>query len=281
MEISAQLVKQLRDRTGAGMMDAKKALVEANGDMEKAIDILRLKGVAKAANKGDREAKAGVIAVANDGHSGVIVEINSETDFVARNEKFQAFAHKVLDAAVKADGVMDKLTASQLDGQDFATALATQIATTGEKLEVKRTEKVEAKGGAVIAYLHNKLGDKTGLIGVLLGIESSADAAKIAETGDQIAMHIAAATPIALDVAAVPAEKVERERAIASEKAKESGKPAEIVAKMVDGAIRKFYDEVVLLEQAFFIDPSKKIKDIVKTISPDAKITKFVRWQIG
>jgi len=280
-EISAQLVKQLRDRTGAGMMDAKKALVEAAGDMEKAVDILRLKGVAKAASKGDREANAGVIAVACDGSSGVMVEINSETDFVARNEKFQAFAEKVLEAAVKAEGSLEKLLASKLGAEDFNTALTSQIATTGEKLEVKRSEKIEVRNGAVVAYIHNKMGAKTGLIGVLLGIESSADKAKIAEVGDQIAMHIAAAAPIALDAADVPADKLAREKAIAAEKAAASGKPAEIVAKMVDGAIRKYYDEVVLLEQAFFIDPSKKIKDIVKTISPDAKIVKFARYQIG
>ncbi|MDR1476929.1 MAG: translation elongation factor Ts [Rickettsiales bacterium] len=273
-EISAQLVKQLRDRTGAGMMDAKKALVETGGDIEKAIDALRAKGLAKAAKRSERDAGAGVVGIRVGEGKGVAVEVNSETDFVARNDKFLAFAAKIADAAFEKDGDLDKI----LDGA-MKEELANQIATIGENLAIRRADKVEA--AHVISYVHNRLADGIGLIGVLVGIESGADAARVAETGEQIAMHVAASSPLFLDVADVDEATLEREKAVARDKAIAAGKPADIAEKMVAGNIKKYYDEAVLLEQAFFIDPAKKIKDVLKSISPDARITKFARFQIG
>jgi elongation factor Ts len=281
VEISAQLVKQLRDRTGAGMMDAKKALVEAVGDMEKAVDVLRAKGLAKAAKKGDREASAGAIGLKAEGNKGVLVEVNSETDFVARNEKFQSFVKKATDAAFDADGSIEKIMASQIDGVPMAEALANEIATIGENINIRRAAAVSVAKGLVVPYIHNRLADGMGLMGVLVAIESSAEALKIAEIGEQIAMHVAASAPLFLDVKDVDAATLEREKNIFRETAAQSGKPAEIVEKMINGRVNKYYEEVVLLEQAFFIEPSKKIKDVLKAISDDAKIVKFARFQVG
>ena len=273
-EIPAQLVKQLRDRTGAGMMDAKKALIEAEGDIEKAIDVLRTKGLAKAANKGDREANAGAVVVRVLGGRGVAVEVNSETDFVARNDKFHNFANMVAQRAFAAGAEFEKT----MDGA-MKEELANQIATIGEKLDIRRMDKVEATH--IISYVHNKLADGIGMIGVIVGIESSAPEAVINEAGEQIAMHIAASSPRFLDIADVDAATLEREKVVARDKAIAAGKPADIAEKMVAGNIKKYYDEAVLSEQAFFIDPAKKIKDVVKSISPDAKIVKFIRYQVG
>ncbi len=280
-EITALLVKDLRERTGAGMMDCKKVLIEAEGDIEVAIDLLRKKGLSKAAKKGDREASAGLVALKVEGNKGVTVEVNSETDFVARNEKFQAFVKKVSDVAYDANGDITKIMESQIDGKDINEELANEIATIGENLNIRRADMVSVENGAVISYIHNRAAENQGLIAVLVAIESSADKAKITEVGDTIAMHIAAANPQFLDTTDVDGESLEREKKIFSETAIESGKPADIVEKMVAGRINKFYEEVVLLEQSFFMEPSKKIKDVVKSISDDAKITKFVRFAVG
>ncbi|MDR3126742.1 MAG: translation elongation factor Ts [Rickettsiales bacterium] len=273
-EITAEQVKQLRGRTGAGILDAKKALVETGGDMEKAVDVLRAKGLAKAAQKGGREALAGAVALRVEGNKGVIIEVNSETDFVARNEKFQAFVSDVLKASKGAVPV-------KINGVPADEAVAGQIAAIGEKIALGRADSVEVENGAVIAYIHNRLADGMGLIGVLLGIESSAPEEKIREVGEQVAMHVAAAAPLFLDVSDVDEASASREKAVAREKAIASGKPAEIAEKMVAGSLKKYYDEVVLNEQAFFIDPSKKIKDVVASIGGGARIAKFVRFQIG
>ena len=274
VEISAQLVKQLRDRTGAGMMDAKRALQEVGGDIEKAIDVLRTKGLAKAAKKGEREANAGAVVIKVLDRLGVVVEVNSETDFVARNENFHKFVNMVVDKAFLAGAELEKTMDTAMQEE-----LATQIATIGEKLDVRRMDKVEA--GHIISYVHNKFADGIGTIGVLVGIESSADGAKAAEIGEQIAMHIATSSPQFLDIADVDEATLEREKVVAKEKAIAAGKPVDIAEKMVAGAIKKYYDEVVLVEQAFFIDPAKKIKDVVRSISDDAKIVKFIRYQVG
>jgi elongation factor Ts len=274
VEINAGLVKQLRERTGAGVLDAKKALVEANGDMERAIDALRAKGLAKAAGKEGREAMAGAVALKVEGSKGVIIEVNSETDFVARNEKFQAFVSEVVGAS---DGSVPKI----VGGVPAAEAVAAQIAAIGEKITIGRADSVEVEKGAVIPYIHNRLADGMGLIGVLVGIESSAPADKIREIGEQIAMHVAASAPLFLDISDVDEASAEREKAVAREKAIASGKPAEIAEKMVAGSLKKYYAEAVLNEQAFFIDPSKKISDIVASIGGGARISKFVRFQIG
>lgn len=280
-EITASLVKELRDRTSAGMMDCKKALVEANGDIEAAIDILRKKGLSKAAKKGDREAAAGVVAAKVEGTKGIVVEVNSETDFVARNEKFQTFVKKVADVAFEKDGDIDQIKSASIDGMPVSEALANEIATIGENLNIRRSDIVKVENGAVISYIHNRVAEGMGMIAVLVGIESSADKAKIVEVGDTIAMHIAAAAPLFLNIENVDEASLEREKAIFRDTALQSGKPAEIVEKMINGRINKYYEEVVLNEQAFFMEPSKKIKDVVKSISSDAKIVKFVRFAVG
>ena len=280
-EITASLVKELRDRTSAGMMDCKKALVEANGDIEAAIDVLRKKGLSKAAKKSDREASAGLVAAKVNGNKGVVVEVNSETDFVARNEKFQSFVAKVADVAFSADGNVEKIMSSQIDGKDVKDELANEIATIGENLNIRRADMVAVENGAVISYIHNKVAEGEGLIAVLVGIESTADKAKIVEVGDTIAMHVAASAPQFLNIADVDPAALEREKSIFRETALQSGKPAEIVEKMINGRINKYYEEVVLNEQAFFMEPSKKIKDVVASIGGDAKITKFVRFVVG
>ncbi len=280
-EITASLVKELRDRTSAGMMDCKKALVEANGDIEAAIDILRKKGLSKAAKKGDREAAAGVVAAKVEGTKGIVVEVNSETDFVARNEKFQTFVKKVADVAFEKDGDIDQIKSASIDGMPVSEALANEIATIGENLNIRRSDVIKVENGAVISYIHNRVAEGMGMIAVLVGIESSADKAKIVEVGDTIAMHIAAAAPSFLNIENVDEASLEREKAIFRDTALQSGKPAEIVEKMINGRINKYYEEVVLNEQAFFMEPSKKIKDVVKSISSDAKIVKFVRFAVG
>ncbi len=280
-EITASLVKELRDRTGAGMMDCKKALTEANGNVEDAIDVLRKKGLSKAAKKGDREASAGVVAAKVEGNKGIVVEVNSETDFVARNEKFQTFVKKVADVAFNANGNVEKIMESEIDGSNVKDELANQIATIGENLNIRRSDVVEVENGAVISYIHNRVADNQGLMGVLVGIESTADKAKIQEVGDTIAMHIAASAPSFLNIENVDPAALEREKSIFRETALQSGKPAEIVEKMISGRINKYYEEVVLNEQAFFMEPSKKIKDVVASIGGDAKITKFVRFVVG
>jgi elongation factor Ts len=275
-EINAQLCKALRDRTGAGMMDAKKALEEAGGDIEKAIDVLRTRGLAQAAKKVDRDTNAGAVVVKVLGNKGVAVEVGSETDFVARNERFHNFLNMVVEEAFLADGDVKKTLSPKMEDE-----LANQIATIGERLVVSRMDKVEVGKGEIISYVHNRLAPGIGLIGVLLAIESTTDAAKIREVGEQVAMHIAASAPQFLNIADVDEATLEREKAVAKEKAVAAGKPADIAEKMVAGNIKKYYDEVVLNEQAFFIDPTKKVKDVIASISPDAKIVKFVRFAVG
>ena len=280
-EISASLVKELRERTGVGMMDCKKALVEAEGNIENAIDILRKKGLSKAAKKGDREASAGVVAVKVEGNKGVVLEVNSETDFVARNEKFQNFVSKVADVAYQENGDIEKIKNASIDGVSVSDALANEIATIGENLNIRRADMVQVENGAVISYVHNKVATDMGMIAVIVAIESKGDKAKVLEVGDTIAMHIAASAPLFLNIDDVDEASLEREKAIFRDTALQSGKPADIVEKMISGRINKYYEEVVLNEQAFFMEPSKKVKDVIKSISDDSKIVKFVRFVVG
>ena len=279
--VSPSLVKELREMTGAGMLDCKKALDETNGNIEEAVNWLREKGISKAAKKADRIAAEGIASILVDGNNAVIIEVNSETDFVARNEKFQTFVKKVADVAYEANGDVAKIMESTIDGVNAKDELANQIATIGENLNIRRGDFVEVNNGAVISYVHNKVADGEGLIAVLVAIESTADKAKIQEVGDTIAMHIAASSPLFLNIADVDPAALEREKAIFRETALQSGKPAEIVEKMINGRINKYYEEVVLNEQAFFMEPSKKIKDVVASIGGDAKITKYVRFAVG
>ena len=280
-EITASLVKTLRDKTGAGMMDCKKALTETDGDIETAIDNLRKKGLSKAAKRNDRTASAGLVAIKATDKKAAVIEINSETDFVARNEQFQSFVSAMTNIAYDCDGDMDKIMAADFNGTTVSDAVIDQIATIGENINIRRSDVVTANSGAVITYLHNKVGETAGSIAVLVAIESSADITKIKEISEQIAMHIAASSPLFLNIADVDEKSLEREKEIFKDSALKSGKPAEIVEKMVAGRINKYYEEVVLTEQAFIMDPAKKVKDIVATISSDAKITKFVRFAVG
>lgn len=288
-DITAAMVKELRETTGAGMLDCKKALVEANGDMEKAVDWLRKKGLASAAKKSSRVAAEGLVAVAVDGNKGAAVEVNSETDFVAKNEIFQEYVEDAAKVALHCNGDVEAMKAfvcpKCADSKTFGERLTDMIAKIGENMNLRRAKVISVNNGVVCSYVHNAVRNGLGKIGVLVALESTADKAKLEELGKHIAMHIAATAPIALNIAGVAPEAVEHEKSIFAEQAKASGKPANIIEKMVEGRIRKFYEEVVLEEQAFIMDPDKKIKDIVadaaKECGTDIKLTDFVFFKLG
>lgn len=288
-DITAAMVKELRETTGAGMLDCKKALVEANGDMEQAVDWLRKKGLASAAKKSSRVAAEGLVAVAVDGNKGTAVEVNSETDFVAKNEIFQEYVEDAAKVALHCNGDVEAMKAfvcpKCADSKTFGERLTDMIAKIGENMNLRRAKVISVNNGVVCSYVHNAVRNGLGKIGVLVALESTADKAKLEELGKHIAMHIAATAPIALNIAGVAPEAVEHEKSIFAEQAKASGKPANIIEKMVEGRIRKFYEEVVLEEQAFIMDPDKKIKDIVadaaKECGADIKLADFVFFKLG
>ncbi|MEX6723933.1 translation elongation factor Ts [Parapedomonas caeni] len=287
-EITASLVKDLRDKTGAGMMDCKKALAETNGDIEAAVDWLRTKGLAAAAKKAGRVAAEGLVGVAVSGSKGAVVEVNSETDFVAKNDIFQAFVREVSQIALGANGDLDAVAAAPFpggEGRTVAEQLTHNIATIGENQSLRRAATLEVSQGVVASYVHNAAAEGLGKIGVLVGLESSAPAEVLAPLAKQLAMHIAAANPLALNEDGLDPAVVERERAIAAEKAAASGKPAEIVAKMTEGAIRKFKEEVVLLSQVYVLDGKSKVADVVAAAGKDAgapvTLIGYVRYQLG
>ena len=288
-DITAAMVKELRETTGAGMLDCKKALVEANGNMEQAVDWLRKKGLASAAKKSSRVAAEGLVAVAVDGNKGAAVEVNSETDFVAKNEIFQEYVEDAAKVALHCNGDVEAMKAfvcpKCADSKTFGERLTDMIAKIGENMNLRRAKVISVNNGVVCSYIHNAVRNGLGKIGVLVALESTADKAKLEELGKHIAMHIAATAPIALNIAGVAPEAVEHEKSIFAEQAKASGKPANIIEKMVEGRIRKFYEEVVLEEQAFIMDPDKKIKDIVadaaKECGTDIKLTDFVFFKLG
>jgi elongation factor Ts len=291
-EITAALVKELREISGAGMMDCKKALVETAGDKEAAVDWLRKKGLAAAAKKSGRVAAEGLVGVVAEGNRGALVEVNCETDFVARNEQFQGFVAAVSKLAVGASDV-EGLKAQKLPGEGHTVAekLTQLVATIGENMMLRRMAKISVSNGVVVAYTHNAAAPNLGKIGVLVGLESTADKAKLAALGKQVAMQVAAASPQApqaLTAEALDPVAVERERAVLSEQAqaKAAGKPAEIVAKMVEGGLRKYYESVVLLEQLWVMDDSKsRVKQVIekagKELGAPVKITGFVRFALG
>lgn len=283
-EITAAMVKELRDSTGAGMMDAKKALVENGGDMEKSIDWLRTKGLAKAAKKAGRAAAEGLVAIATKGTKGAVVEVNSETDFVARNEEFQSFVRKVAEKAVDSSTV-ETLVATPVDGKAIADNLTGLIAKIGENMTIRRMTALSVSQGAVVGYIHGALADGLGKIGVLVALESAADQAALQALGKQIAMHVAAANPAFLDQSNVCPNAAQREKDIFSEQARASGKPEEIIAKMVEGRMRKYYEEVCLLDQTFVIDGETKVSQVVanaaKSAGKDIKLTGFARILLG
>jgi len=285
-EITAAAVKELRERTGAGMMDCKKALAETNGELEPAVDWLRAKGLAAAAKKAGRTAAEGLVGVAVEGTRGAVVEVNSETDFVAKNEQFQHFVRETARLALNTGGDVDALGASDFPGGGTVTeALTNNIATIGENQSLRRTATLEVSQGAVVSYVHNAVAPGLGKIGVLVALESGASAETVQALGKQLAMHIAAANPQALDADSLSPALIERERGIAMEKAKESGKPANIVEKMVDGAIAKFRKDNALLSQLFVMDNKTPVADVVASAAKDAgsdiALKGFVRFQLG
>jgi len=285
-EITAASVKELRERTGAGMMDCKKALAETNGEMEAAIDWLRAKGLSAAAKKAGRTAAEGLVGVTVEGMRGAVVEVNSETDFVAKNELFQDFVRNVAKLALEHGTDVEALGAAQYPGGGtVAEALTENIAKIGENQSLRRAAVLEVGEGAIVPYVHNQVVPGLGKIGVLVALESAAPADTLTALGKQIAMHVAAAHPLALTAEELPAELIERERGIAMEKAKESGKPQEIVAKMVEGGLAKFRKEHALTTQLFVMDNKTPVAEVVASAAKDAGtgivLAGFVRFQLG
>ena len=286
-EITASMVKDLRDKTGAGMMDCKKALAEAGGDMEAAVDWLRAKGLAAAAKKAGRTAAEGLVGVAVAGTKGAAVEVNSETDFVAKNDIFQGFVTTVTGMALNSGADAEALAALPYPGGEGSVAekLTANIATIGEHQTLRRTATLSVDQGVVAAYVHNAIAPGIGRIGVLVGLESTASAEVLEPLAKQIAMHVAAASPLALDETGLDPAQLERERAIAREKAATSGKPAEIIEKMIEGGVRKFAQENALMTQVFVIDGKTKVGDVVaaaaKAAGTPITLKGFVRMQLG
>ena len=287
MAYTAADVKNLRERTGAGMMDCKKALDEAGGDFEAAVDALRAKGLAAAAKKSSRTAAEGLVGVAVSGTKGVAVEVNSETDFVAKNDQFQDFVRKVTEVALttgatEVDALKD---AAYPDGGTVAEKLTNNVATIGENQQIRRIKHVSVTQGVVVPYMHNAAATNLGKIGVLVALESEAATDVLEALGKQISMHIAAAFPLALTVDDLDAELIARERKIAAEKAAESGKPAEVQAKMVDGAVAKYAKENALLSQIFVMDNKSTIQQVVDAAGKEAGakivLKDYVRFQLG
>ncbi len=286
-EITASLVKELRETSGAGMMDCKAALKETDGDMEAAIDWLRTKGLAKAAKKAGRVAAEGLVGIVAEGTRGAVVEVNSETDFVARNEGFQNIVKGISSIANTVDGDFDKLLATPFPGSEKSVAdyVTEAVGTIGENMSVRRLATVSVDQGVVVAYVHNQVAPGMGKIGVLVGLESAGDEAKLSALAKQIAMHVAATSPLATRVEELDQSIVEREKSVLAAEARESGKPENIIEKMIEGRIRKFYEEVVLLAQTFVIDGENTVEKAVKNAEGDVgapiKVVGFVRMELG
>jgi elongation factor Ts len=286
-EITASLVKELREKSGAGMMDCKKALTETQGDLEKAVDWLRTKGLSAAAKKAGRVAAEGLVAVVAEGTRGALIEVNAETDFVGRNETFQKFVVEAARIALANGGDLAKVAAAPFPGtgRDVQGELTHLIATIGENMSLRRAAMLSVSDGVVAAYMHNKVAPDLGKIGVLIALESTGDKAKLEALARQLAMHVASTNPQSLTVAELDPASIERERAVLAEKAGQSGKSADIVAKMVEGGLRKFHQEVVLLEQAFVIDGktkvSKVVDDAAKQVGAPVRLTGFLRFALG
>ncbi len=282
-EITAALVKQLRVSSGAGMMDCKKALTETAGDLEAAQDWLRKKGLAAAAKKAGRTAAEGLIGVATQDNRGAVVEVNAETDFVGRNEDFQNFVRTVAQLALESGGDLEQLKAATYPGGGtVADKLTQMVATIGENMNLRRVAVVDVGQGNVASYVHNQVAPDLGKIGVLVGVETAADTGAL---GRQLAMHVAAARPQAIDKDGVDASLLDRERDVLSEQARASGKPEEIIAKMVEGRLRKYYEEVCLLEQTYVIDGENKVRQVLenssKELGSEVKVAGFECFVLG
>ncbi len=286
-QISAALVKELRDKTGAGMMDCKRALSESDADVEQAVDWLRKNGLSAAANKAGRVAAEGLVGVCVDANKGAIVEVNSETDFVARNEGFQCLVDAIGQLALQHDGDIDLLQAAPFPGSDRSVAeeLSHNIATIGENLALRRCTVCSVEDGVVASYIHSAVAPGLGKIGVLVAIESNGDGEKLQAVGKQIAMHIAASRPEWLAIDDVDPIALDRERQVLSDQARASGRPDEVIEKMVEGRLRKYYEELVLLEQTFVIDNQTKIAKVLEDAAEDTgapvRISKFIRYTLG
>lgn len=287
MSITAAMVKELRDKTGAGMMDCKKALGETEGNMEAAIDWLRAKGIAKADKKSGRTAAEGLIAVASEGNSAVVVEVNSETDFVARNDGFQDLARSIASVAMSTDGSADAVSAATVPstGKSVTETVKDAIAHIGENMNFRRSAKLSVDDGVVATYVHNAVADGLGKLGVIVAVKSTGNKDALAAIGRQVAMHIAATNPLALTSDDVDPAVADRERNVFIEQARESGKPEAIIEKMVEGRMRKFYEEVALLSQAFVMNPDQTVGEAVKAAAAEAgapvEVSGFVRFQLG
>lgn len=287
--ISASEVKTLRERTGAGMMDCKRALAENDGDMDAAMDWLRAKGLAAAARKAGRVAAEGLVGtvVSGPGHDAAIVEVNSETDFVARNDSFQEFVRAVADAALAQRGDYDATSSAACPGESRTVGeqVRQMAATIGENIRFRRSDALSVRSGVVASYVHNAVAPNLGRIGVLVALESDGDTEALAELGKRIAMHVAAAAPLSLSIESLDPAVVERERAVLAEQARQSGKPDDIVAKMTEGRLRKFYEEAVLNEQTFVIDGETKVSRVVEQAARDLgsgiELTGFARYALG
>jgi elongation factor Ts len=286
-EITAPLVKELREKTGAGMMDCKKALAESNGDIQAAADWLREKGILKAAKKADRVAADGLVGISSTGKAAALVEINSETDFVARNDGFQKAVRGIADVALKTGGDVTKLAHAPAPDGDGTVGemLLRLVATVGENMTLRRSSALSVSEGVVATYVHNSVADGLGKIGVLVALESPGDASRLNDLGRKVAMHIAAAKPLAATTADLDPKVVEKERQILTAQAAESGKPAAVIEKMVEGRLRKFYQESVLVEQAFVMDPDttvgKFIETAAKNMNAPVKLKGFVKFEVG
>ena len=286
-EITAALVKELREKTGAGMMDCKRALAETAGDLEGAVDWLRKKGLSAAAKKAGRVAAEGLVGVATRGTLGAVLEVNAETDFVARNETFQHFVRTATELALSTGDDIERLRSAAFPGtgRNVGDELTHLIATIGENMALRRVRRLEVKHGAVLGYVHNALAPGLGKIGVLVAIDSTGDGEKLAALGKQLAMHVAAARPDYLDIASVDKAALERERDVLREQSRASGKPEAIIEKMVEGRLRKFYEEVVLLEQTYVVDGESRITKVVeasaKELGTPVKVAGFARFALG
>jgi len=289
-EITAALVKDLREKTGVGMMDCKKALEANDGNLEASVDWLRAKGLSKAAKKADRAAAEGIVAMALAANEGTVIELNSETDFVARNADFQKAASAFAKLALTAED-HPALLDSVHEGQKVSDAVTNLIATIGENITLRRSAKIRVENGVIAAYVHSKVdgSDHLGRIAVLVALESTGDKTALESFGKKIAMHIASANPLALSESEIPADRVEREKAVIAEQIKEdpkaAGKPQQVLDKMLEGRMRKFFEESVLTKQAFILNPDQSVeaalRDTEKAAGAPVKITGFVRFAVG
>jgi elongation factor Ts len=283
--VSAAMVKELRDQTGAGMMDCKAALSETGGNLEAAVDWLRKKGLSKAAKKAGRVAAEGLVGVAVRATKGILVEVNSETDFVARNDLFQGLVKMVADAALDAGANVDKILAAKAGGITIDEAIADTIAKVGENMSLRRAAELSVGKGAISSYVHNAVSDGLGRIGVLVALESTGKSDELKAFGRMVAMHVASANPQAIDPSGLDAAAIEREKAVLSDKAKAQGKPANVIDKIVESGLKTFYKEVCLLDQGFIFDDKKSVAQAVKEAEAKAgapiKVAGFVRFALG